>query len=152
MVNPVSITSSNAKLTLTVRNTAGIVVGPFTVEGYAQDAAFGCETVDSAEAIMGVDGKMAAGYLPRITKQVISLMANSPSVALFDAWDSAQKVLGDILIADGFVAAPSLGKAYALVKGVLTRLTPMPTARKTFSEPQTFELSWESVTPAPIVV
>lgn len=132
MVNPVSITSANAKLTLTVRNTVGIVVGPFTLEGYAADAAFATETVDAAEALMGVDGKMAAGYLPRITRYTISLMANSPSIALMEAWDNAQKVLGDVLVADGFLAAPSLGRAYALVKGVLTRLTPIPTARRTF--------------------
>lgn len=152
MVNPVSITSANAKLTLTVRNTVGIVVGPFTVEGYAADAAFATETVDAAEALMGVDGKMAAGYLPRITRYTLSLMANSPSIALMEAWDNAQKVLGDVLVADGFLAAPSLGRAYALVKGVLTRLTPIPTARRTFSEPVVYEIAWESVTAAPIQV
>ncbi len=151
-MNPISITSANAKLTLTVRSPAGIVVGPFTVEGYAQDASLATETVDAAEALMGVDGKIAAGYLPRITKQQISLMANSPSIALFEAWDNAQKVLGDVLVADGFVAAPSLGKAFACVKGFLTRLTVMPTGRKTFSEPMVYELSWESITPAPITV
>jgi hypothetical protein len=152
VANPISITSANAKLTITVRSTLGIVVGPFTVEGYAQDAAFAPETVDAAEALMGVDGKMAVGYLPRITRFPISLMANSPSIALFEAWDNAQKVLGDVLVADGFLAAPSLGRAYALVKGALTRLTPIPTARRTFSEPVVYELSWESVTAAPIQV
>lgn len=152
MPNPISITSANARLTLTVRNTAGVVVGPFTVEGYANDTAFAVETVDAAEALMGVDGKMAVGFLPRITKFTVTLMANSPSNALFEAWDNAQKALGDILVADGFLAAPSLGKAYALVKGALTRLTPIPTARKSFSEPLAYELSWESVTPAPIEV
>jgi len=148
----VSITSANAKLTLTVRNNAGIVVGPFTVEGYAQDAAFGVEAVDAAEVIMGVDGKLSGGFLPQPTRFTVSLMANSPSVALFEAWNSAQKVLGDVLVADGFVAAPSLGKAYALVKGFLSRLTPMPTARKSFSEPMVYELTFESSTPAPITV
>lgn len=148
----ISITSANSKLTLTVRNSAGIVVGPFTVEGYSQEAAFATEAVDSAEAIMGVDAKMAAGWLPRITKFAVSLMANSPSVALFDAWDSAQNVLKDVLRADGVLSSPSLGKSWALVKGVMTRLTPIPEARKTFNTPQVFELSWESVTAAPITV
>lgn len=152
MPNPISITSANAKLTLTVRNSVGVVVGPFTLEGYAADAAFATETVDAAEALMGVDGKMAAGYLPRITRYTISLMANSPSIAFMDDWDNAQKVLGDVLVADGFLAAPSLGRAWALVKGVLTRLTPIPTARRTFSEPVVYELAWESVTAAPITV
>lgn len=152
MPNPISITSANAKLTLTVRNSVGIVVGPFTVEGYAEDAAFATETVDAAEARMGVDGKMAGGYLPRITRHTISLMANSPSIALMEAWDNAQRVLGDVLVADGFLAAPSLGRAYACVKGILTRLTPIPEARRTFSTPVVYEISWESVTAAPIEV
>lgn len=148
----ISITSANAKLSLTVRNSLGIVVGPFTVEGYAEDAAFATETVDAAEVRMGVDGKMAGGYLPRITRFTLSLMANSPSIALMEAWDNAQKVLGDVLVADGFVSAPSLGRAYACVKGILTRLTPIPTARRTFSEPVVYEIAWESVTAAPIEV
>jgi hypothetical protein len=152
VVEKVSITSANARMTLTVRNSAGIVVGPFTIEGYAQDAAFAVEAVDSAEVLMGVDGKMAGGYLPRITKHSFSLMANSPSIALFEAWDNAQKVLGDVLVADGFLSAPSLGRAYACVKGILTRLTPIPTARRTFSEAVVFEISWESVTSAPTQV
>lgn len=152
MVEKVSITSVNARMTLTVRSSAGIVVGPFTVEGYAQDAAFAVEVVDAAEVLMGVDGKMAAGYLPRITKHTFSLMANSPSIALFEAWDNAQRVLGDVLVADGFLSAPSLGRAYACVKGVLSRLTPIPTARRSFSEPVAYEISWESVTAAPVAV
>jgi hypothetical protein len=152
VVNPVSITSANAKLTLTVRSTSGIIVGPFTVEGYAADTGFGVEAVESAEVLMGMDGRMAGGFLPRITRFSLSLMANSPSIALMEAWDNAQKILGDVLIADGFLAAPSLGRAYALVKGVLTRLTPIPTARRTFSEPVVYEISWESVTAAPIEV
>jgi len=153
-VNPISITSANAKMTLTARTGVSLppVVGPFTVEGYAQDNAFATEPVDAAEAIMGVDGKMAAGYLPRITKHTFNLMANSPSNLLFEAWDNAQKVLGDVLVADGVLAAPSLGKAWACVKGVLTRVTPIPAARRTFSEPVVWEISWESVTPAPIEV
>lgn len=148
----ISITSANAKLTLTVRSSTGVIVGPFTVEGYAQDTAFLTESVDSAEVLMGVDGKLAAGLLPRITKFQVNLMANSPSVAQFEAWDSAQKVLGDVLEANGALSAPSLGKAYSLVKGVMSRLTPVPSARRSFSEAMVYELSFESVAPAPITV
>lgn len=152
MPENISITSANAKLTLTVRNNAGIVVGPFTVEGYAEDAAFATEPVEVAETKMGVDGKMAAGRIPAIKKQVVSLMANSPSNQLFEAWLQAQEALGDILVADGVVAAPSLQKAWLYVKGVLTRITPTPTARKTFSEPVTWQMDWESVIATPITV
>lgn len=152
MANPISITSSNAKLTITVRNTSGIVVGPFTVQGYANDAALATEPVPAAEAVMGVDGFMAVGYLPRITPLTVSLMANSPSNLLFETWDQAQKALGDVLVADAVVVAPSLGKTWIYTRGALTRVTPMPTARKTFGDAVTWEMSWESVTAAPIAV
>lgn len=146
-----TITAANAKLTFTVRGPAGIVVGPFTVQGYASDDAFATETVDAAEAIMGVDGKMSAGFTPYIVRQTIILQADSASVALFEAWLGAQNVLRDVLFADGALSYPGLTKAYALIKGVLTRVTPMPQAKRVL-QPVTYEIAWETVQPAPIAV
>lgn len=146
-----TITSANCKLTFTVRGPAGIVVGPFTVQGYASDDAFATEAVESAVAMQGVDGKMSAGWVPRLTKQNVRLAADSPSVALFEAWDGAQSVLRDVLFADGALAYPGLQKGYALLKGVLTRVTPMPAAKRTL-EPVEYEITWETVQPAPIAV
>ena len=146
-----TITSANCKLTFTVRSPAGIVVGPFTVQGYASDDAFAVEAVEAAVAVMGVDGKISAGWVPRITKQLVRLQADSPSIALFEAWDGAQSVLRDVLFADGALAYPGLAKGYALIKGVLTRLTPTPAARRTL-EPVDYEISWETVQAAPIAV
>lgn len=146
-----TITSANAKLTFTVRGPAGIVVGPFTVQGYASDDAFATETVDAAEAIMGVDGKMSAGFTPYIVRQTIILQADSASVPLFEAWLGAQNVLRDVLFADGALSYPGLTKAYALIKGVLTRVTPMPQAKRVL-QPVTYEIAWETVQPAPIAI
>jgi hypothetical protein len=146
-----TITSANCKLTFAVRGPAGIVVGPFTVEGYASDDAFAVETVESAIALMGVDGKMSAGWVPRITKQTITLQADSASRPLFEAWDGAQNVLRDVLFAEGALAYPGLLIGFALNKGVLTRLTPLPPARRVV-EPVTFEISWGSIQSAPISV
>lgn len=146
-----TITSANCKLTFTVRGPVGIVVGPFTVEGYASDDAFATEAVEAAIALMGVDGKMSAGWVPRLTKQVVNLQADSPSIALFEAWDGAQQVLRDVLFGDGAMSYPGLQKGYALVKGVLTRVTPMPAARRVL-EPVVYEITWGLVQAAPIAV
>lgn len=146
-----TITSANAKLTLTVRSALGIVVGPFTVQGYASDDAFATEAVERAQALMGVDGKMSAGYVPSLTPQVITLQADSPSVALFETWEGAQAVLKDVLFADGVLALPGVQKGYALIKGVMTRLTPMPQGKKVL-QPVTYEITWETVQPAPLTV
>lgn len=146
-----SITSANAKLAFTVRGPAGIIVGPFTVEGYATDDAFATEAVESAQAVMGVDGKLSGGFVPNPAIQTITLMPNSESRPLFDAWYTAQKALKDVLRADGALALPGPGVAYALVKGYLTQYTPMPQGKKTL-QPMTFQITWEEVQPAPLTV
>lgn len=146
-----TITSANCKLTFTVRSPTGIVVGPFTVQGYASDDAFAVEAVEAAVAIVGVDGRMSAGWVPRLTKQLVRLQADSPSKPLFEAWDGAQTLLRDVLFADGALAYPGLQMGYALVKGVLTRLTPMPAAKRTL-EPVDYEITWETVQAAPILI
>lgn len=146
-----TITSANSKLSFTVRSNAGIVVGPFTCQGYASDDAFVTEVVDSAEAVMGVDGRMSAGFTPYITRQTITLQADSPSIDLFEAWLGAQQVLKDVLFADGVLSLPGLQKSYALIKGVLTRITPIPQAKRVL-QPVTYEIAWETVQPAPLSV
>lgn len=147
-----TITAANCKFTLTVRAPGGPpIVGPFTVQGYASDDAFASETADSAEALMGVDGRMSAGYTPYIVRQPVTLQADSPSLALFDAWLSAQAALRDVLFADGVLAYPGLQRGYALVKGVLTRITPFPQAKRVL-QPVTYEIAWETVQGSPISV
>lgn len=152
-----TITSANSSLVLTPRlsgNLSGLLpalagVG-FPVQGYASDDAFAVETVDSAEARMGVDGRLSAGYLPRMTKQTITLQADSPSIQLFEALVGAQDTVREIIFLDGVLTLPAISTSYALSKGVLTRLTPIPPAKKVL-EPVSYELTWELVQPAPVV-
>lgn len=146
-----TITSANAKLTFTVRSRAGIVVGPFTVQGYASDDAFATETVEAAQALMGVDGKLSAGFVPNPAIQTITLQADSKSRPLFEAWYGAQKALKDALFAEGVLLLEGPGVVYALVKGVLTQYTPMPQGKKVL-QPMTFQITWEDVQPAPLQV
>lgn len=143
------ITSANAVLTITPRVAGIIGVGAFTVEGFASDDAFMSETVDSAEAVMGVDGRMSIGYTPYIVKQTITLQADSPSVALFEDILAAQNTLKTPIIVDAVLAYPSVQKSYIFSKGALTRVTPFSAAKKIL-QPQQFELSWELVTAVPL--
>lgn len=146
-----TLTSANSKFTITVAGPLGVVVGPFTLQGYATDDAFATEMVDVAQALMGVDGNLSAGYTPFPVKQTIVLQADSPSIPLFDAWLGAMKVLRETLRADGVLAIPGQGKSYAMVKGYLTRVTPIAQA-KAILQPVTYEITWQSADPAPIVV
>lgn len=143
------ITSANAVLTLSPR-VAGITgAGAFTVEGFASDDAFMSETVDAAEAVMGVDGKMSVGYTPYIVKQTITLQADSPSITLFETILAAQNTLKAPVFMDGILALPSVQKSYTFTKGAMTRVTPFSAGKKTL-QPQQFELSWELVVAVPL--
>lgn len=147
-----SITSANAKLTFTVRGRGGLpIVGPFTVQGFASDDAFAVETVESAQAVMGVDGKLSAGFVPNPAIQTITLQADSPSRRLFDDWYTAQARLKDVVVADGVLLLEGPGVAYALAKGYLTQYTPMPQGKKIL-QPMTYQITWETVQPAPLGV
>lgn len=143
-----TITSANATFTLTV---LPILPVPFQVEGFASDDAFTVEPVDAAETIMGVDGKMSAGYLPFITPQTITLQADSPSIEIFETWLGAQKAIRELFFAQGAIALPSVGKSYVLTKGVLKRITQTPPARKTL-QPMVYQLDWNDVQPVPLVL
>jgi hypothetical protein len=151
-----TITSANSSLILTPR-LAGILSGllpalagaGFAVQGYSTDDAFATDTVDSAEARMGVDGILSAGYLPRMTKQTITLSPDSPSILSFEALIGAQDTVREVIFLDGILTLPSVNHTYALVNGVLTRLTPIAPAKRVL-EPVSYEITWGLIQPAPV--
>lgn len=144
------ITSANAVLTISPRAAGLIGAGAFTVEGFASDDAFMADAVDIAEAVMGVDGKMSIGVVPYITKQLITLQADSPSVSLFETIVGAQNTLRQPIILDAILSLPSVAKSYTFVKGGLTRITPFPPGKKIL-QPLQYEISWESVAASPLL-
>lgn len=143
------ITSANAVLTISPRVGSIIGAGAFTVEGFASDDAFMSESVDSAEALMGVDGIMSVGFTPYIVKQTITLQADSPSVLLFETILAAQNTLRAPVIMDAVLAYPSVQKSYIFTKGALTRVTPFSAAKKIL-QPQQFEICWQQVVAVPL--
>lgn len=143
------ITSANAVLTLSPRTAGLIGTGAFTVEGFASDDAFMADSVDIAEAVMGVDGKMSVGYTPYITKQTITLQADSPSITLFETIVGAQNTLRQPIFLDGVLALPAVAKSYIFTVGALTRVTPFPPGKRIL-QPMQYEISWELVTAVPL--
>lgn len=152
-----TITSANSSLILTPR-LAGLLSGllpalagvGFSVQGYASDDAFATDAVQSAEARKGVDGRTSFGYLPRLTPQTITLQADSPSIAAFEAMVAAQDSIQEVIILDGVLTLPSIGRTFALVQGALTRITPIPPGKRVL-EPVTYEITWHQVQSAPLV-
>lgn len=139
-----SITSANAIFLLSV---ATIYVAPQQLQKFAADDIFSTDPVDSAEIQMGVDGKMAAGFVFVPIKQSVSLMADSPSGDIFDNWFAAQQTAKDLYFASGTIILPSLKKKYSLNNGVLTTYPPLPDGGKSLKA-RKFGITWESFSAA----
>lgn len=139
-----TLTSANSEFTLTI---PGAFAGPVVVQGYATDDAFGSEDVNPAEAKIGVDGRKSSGFTPYLVKMLVHLQADSPANAIFDQWNGAmQAAVDDLPASEGVISSPSLGIAWSLTNGSLTRFKPIPDAKKMF-EARTFEITWESAQP-----
>lgn len=138
-----TLTAANSVFALSV---AGLFNAPVVLDGYSADGAFAADSVATAEARMGVDGKLAAGYTPNPVKMKITLEANSLSVDIFEQWSEAQRTAREIYYADATVDLPALGKSYTLTKGVLTMNKPFPDAKKVLG-PIEVEVTWESSSP-----
>lgn len=141
-----TVTASNANLTLTV---LGLFLAPQRIYGFAADAAFAANAVTPAEVMMGVDGRMSAGYTPYTTEFPITLQADSPSIPFFDAWLAAQKALGEIYFANGAITLPAVNRSFILTRGVLTSATALPTVNRVL-QPRPFTITWESIDAVPV--
>src|SRR5689334_3137167 len=148
MALPKTLTAANCQLTLFARPYLPV---PTLIEGYSSDSAFLFDTPAVAEALIGVDGKMSAGYLPSITRQTIQLQADSASVRYFYDLLAATKAAREIAWMYGSIAIPSVGFSFTLTKGVLEQMTQAPPVGKIL-QPQTFQIAWNDIQPVPLVI
>lgn len=139
-----TLTSANSVLMLGV----GLVFPiPQKIEGYATDDAFAFDAVQTAQAVMGVDGYMSAGFTPQPVIQTITIMADSPSKFIFEAWLAAMKTSREVFYSNGSLSIPSIERKYTLQRGVLTQAPPVPTARALL-QPMTYQITWQNVSPS----
>ena len=137
-----SITAANAIFSLSINK---LITAPQILYGFAADDIFDTESLEIGEVMMGVDGFLSAGYVHTPVKQTISLMADSPSMRLFEDWYKAQQASGEIYFAQGNVTLSSINRQYILTKGVMTNYSPISDVKKLL-QPRKFSLVWESVT------
>ncbi|WP_186260365.1 phage tail fiber protein [Burkholderia gladioli] len=141
-----TITSANSVIMLGVSTIFPIAQ---QIQGYTADDIFDTDDVDMAEVVMGLDGKQSAGWVPYNVKWRISLMPNSDAIPIFDAVITAERVAQEKFSWNGVVTLKGPGTKYTMSNGVLTRGKIMPDAKKTL-QPQTYEITWESVLPSPM--
>ncbi|AOK04080.1 hypothetical protein WK25_06110 [Burkholderia latens] len=141
-----TITSANSVIMLSAGTIFPVAQ---QIQGYAAEDIFDTDDVEMAEVQMGLDKKQSYGWIPFNVKWRLTLMANSDSILMFDSVIVAERVMMDKFRWDGTVALKSIGKKFTMTNGVLTRGKPIPDAKKVL-QPQTFEITWESVLPAPM--
>lgn len=141
-----TLTSANSVLLLSIK---GLFDVPFQLQGFSADDVFGVDDLDIAETMMGVDGKLSAGWVPKEVKQAVFLQADSDSTAFFEAWYQAQQSARELYFATGLARLPSVNRSYVMQKGVLTQYSPIATAKKVL-QPRKFTITWEAITAAPV--
>jgi hypothetical protein len=120
---------------------------PQQLQGFAADDVTDTQPIDTAELLMGVDGKLSGGFIFVPVKQGIILQADSPSNDIFDTWYATEQTLKDKVIAQGVIVFPAIGKKWVMNNGFLSSFPTMPDAKKIL-QPRKFEITWESVSPA----
>lgn len=135
------ITSANSIVAITV---PGLFPTPIILEGYSADAAWNTDNRTGAEVQRGVDGRQTAGVVKNSTKQTFHFQADSPSVAIFDAIDTAQDTTNTIYYIQATITLPGPKKVYSGVRGVLMEVKPIPDAGKVLA-PVEYVISWESL-------
>lgn len=135
------ITSANSQYSIVVPEVFTI---PQTLQGYATDDAFSTPEVDTAEVMLGVDGKMSSAFIPFVIQQEIVFQADSPSITeVFETWIAANiGAKTNYLATNGIIILPAISKQYTLVNGVLSKITPIPQAKKAL-QPQKYQITWE---------
>lgn len=139
-----SITSANATLMLSI----GVIFPtPTQIQDFAVDDVTDVDELVSAQTMRGVDGILTGGFVFPDIKQSIMLMADSPSIAIFDQWYNAQVANTTTYTANAILVF-DVGKKWTFTKGFLTGYKPIPAAKKLL-QPQRFNIEWESVVSAP---
>ena len=116
MAELANITSANASLVLIVDT---IIPAGVQLQHFSTDAAFDASEVTVVEDRMGVDGNLAAGWIPSIKTVKVNLEAGSPSMWFLDmlarAMESNRTIYKCALVA----TIPSIKKIYTWSGGVL---------------------------------
>jgi hypothetical protein len=141
-----SITSANAVLMLSIPR---LYNTPQQIQGFAVDDIYDIEALEVGETQMGVDGILSAGFVFTPVRQGISLIADSPSVIIFDTWYAAERQIADKYAASATINLPGVGKKYAMTRGFLTTYPAISDGKKVL-QGRKFVITWQSITMAPM--
>ncbi|MBQ1204018.1 MAG: hypothetical protein IIX61_09530 [Loktanella sp.] len=123
-----NITSANATIVMTVEDLfpAGVVLQQFATDQSADG-----DEHEYAQARMGVDGHMAAGYVPNPWNITVMLEASSPSLKVMQALAQAMRTNRRTYDVSFTITLPALGQVHTYRDGTLTAGKDMPGLKKT---------------------
>lgn len=127
MAESIDITSANAVCVLTVEN---LYPSGVTLEQFAADGSFAVETATIAEARMGVDGHLAAGYTPNPRTVSFTFEANSPSLPVLRNIAESSALNRTVYKCQLQITVPSLKKEWKLKNGVMLSVHDIPDGKK----------------------
>lgn len=133
------ITSANAVAILVVEE---IIPAGVQLQHFGTDQSFATNEVTVVENRMGVDGNMAAGWIPSEKTVQITLEPNSPSIPSMEAVARAMENNRRIYDCTLVITIPSINKVYTYSKGVMKSHT--PTAGKKILDPTQWNFSFAS--------
>jgi hypothetical protein len=136
-----TITSANSVISITV---AGLFPSPVQLQGYSTDKAWDTAAVVLTETQIGVDGRKTAGLVFNPVKQTYSFQADSPSVAIFEAIYSAQRIARDVYYITAIIDLPATGQSYICNKGTLEDYNSVASAGKVLNARE-FSINWASI-------
>ena len=136
-----NITSANATAYMVVKD---LYPTGFALNNFSTDQAVDQSEDTIAETRMGVDGYMAAGYVPSIKAVTIQFEAASPSVQylnnLYLASQKNRRTYEITLV----VKVPAVNKTYTYSGGVLKTGKPLPGLKKVL-DPVSYGFDFEKV-------
>lgn len=110
------ITSANAKLILTCEE---LYPSGVELQMFSTNQAWSADALQVAETRMGVDGHMAAGYVPNIKTMTIQLEASSPSRRYMQTIQKAMITNQRLYKVSITAIIPSIGEQIIWSEGVM---------------------------------
>ena len=141
-----TLESASASFMLSITDLFGPPIG---IQGFAPDDMFDFGEVKPTHVVMGVDGTLSGGMVYQEIVQKIHLSPDSPSIALFNAWYTAQQSTRKAYAASAVVKLPGVGLSYICSTGWLTGFKPVADLKKILA-PQDMEITWQNVQVVPI--
>lgn len=136
------ITSANA---IAIMIVSKIYPQGLYLQRFSTDQSISSDDVQLTETRMGVDGRMAAGYIPAIKPVSIAFEANSPSISSINFVAKMMETLRAPLDHKLIITVPSVGRIYTYTGGVLKNWKTFPDMKKIL-DPITGKWDFERLT------